>query len=572
MATSVIYQGKSYQTPGVYVSVDTSALVAPGLGASGIVALIGSATGGVPYTALSGRTSINTYSSVTALAQAFPGGDLLEAANMTFAASQDPAINGGAQFVVPLKANPATQAAVTLAGAGGPAITLTALQYGFAGNGISVQAAPGSTSGVKLTLTNGTVTEVADNLGREPVGSLSFTPQGTGWQTMSGGVTGGALAAQGSLGTPGRSSDLLATTLSATSAISITANPADAAKTLTLYGLDGNGAGQTEVVTLVNGAQSSAKTYSRLLGVQLSSAAQDVRLADNQGVTLAELDNDATSLGLYLGQNLTLSGAPATLSASVAGEVAVVAGLDPSGNPVIVAITLGSAPQGTPALSKIVAIALGGVNPTHTVTVEGFVVAIPASTTTTVSQAAGAFQAIPGFKFSVNPTDAATPIAQLDPQTDVDLVAGPLSLVSDIRAAVDWAAQNSQLVSIEAAPGSVGLPTPTSAPVGLTGGVESPATAADYAKCLALLQQVRVNTVVALSSDPAVAHAVDAHCALMCGTGQSERDAIVGVMNSALTDVPTLVQFTSAASNLNSRHTRAVGAGGQPLQLAERAH
>jgi hypothetical protein len=70
---------------------------------------------------------------------------------------------------------------------------------------------------------------------------------------------------------------------------------------------------------------------------------------------------------------------------------------------------------------------------------------------------------------------------------------------------------------------------------------------------------VRINTIVALTGDPAVHAAVQAHCEYMGGVGRSERDAVLGAQNGALTNVPSKTEYKAQAVDLNTRHVRLVG-------------
>lgn len=559
MASKITYGGTTTSVPGVYVTTDSSALASSSLTATGIVGLIGPAEGGVPYTAMTGRSDIRSFTSATALSKAYPAGDLLEATNIAFAATQDQAIAGGAQAVVPLKANPAIQASLTLAGTGGPSVTVTALPYGLSGNLTNVQVSPGTSLGVKLTVSSGNIVETGDNLGAEPVGSISFAPaQGRGWQGMTGQVASGAITCTGTITLGGRKAEVAASAVSPAGTLAIEPSAADAGKALTLVGLDASGAAQSEVVTLVSGPQSTTKTYSALLAVSLSAAAQDVQVTTQSGTLLAELDGNATSAGLAQPKDLPVASAPVRVRGSAAGEKAVIVGLDASGNQALALVTLTTSEQSVGSFSAIQSIALGGVAAGTSVVLTAPAAAVPASQSTTVTMAAGALKAVPGLDVQVDAEDADTLVTQLDDAPATDLRASPLRLVSEVRALVDWAA-SSQLVRISVPAGSKGLPAPTQSPVFLAGGSERPATAADYQACLNLLRQVRVNTVVCLDSSPAVAAATDAHCAYMCGKGQSERDCVIGAASASGADVPSFGEFTAAAGRLNSRHSRLLG-------------
>ena len=53
MASTIFFNGRVIATPGSYSEVDASGLEQVGLGASGIVAIVGTAEGGVPASAYS---------------------------------------------------------------------------------------------------------------------------------------------------------------------------------------------------------------------------------------------------------------------------------------------------------------------------------------------------------------------------------------------------------------------------------------------------------------------------------------------------------------------------------------
>ncbi|RYF49849.1 MAG: hypothetical protein EOO38_07020 [Cytophagaceae bacterium] len=161
MPSTIYVNGKTIAVPGAYSTVDASGLDAIGLTATGIVALIGSASGGKPYTAIKGTSDFTVLTQPAQAARVYRSGDLLEAAAMAFNPSSDPDIQGGAQQVVSVKVNPATQATLVL---GDGNVTLTSRDYGYFANDTRVTLASGSVSGQMVIVTNGVITEVGDNL------------------------------------------------------------------------------------------------------------------------------------------------------------------------------------------------------------------------------------------------------------------------------------------------------------------------------------------------------------------------------------------------------------------------
>ncbi len=102
----------------------------------------------------------------------------------------------------------------------------------------------------------------------------------------------------------------------------------------------------------------------------------------------------------------------------------------------------------------------------------------------------------------------------------------------------------------------------TVAPIFLSGGTEGTSAFSDWQTALNLLKQLRVNTVVPLTGDPAVHAAAEAHAAFMGGIGRSERDVKVGLSALGALDVPlnilpNKISIKAQIVNLNSRHVAA---------------
>ena len=556
-STIRLANGRVTATPGVYVSVDASSLAGTNPDATGIVALIGEAIGGAPYTAYASGEDLPAFASAPGLARAYPAGDLLEAANFAFAPS---GVTGGAQTIIPVKANPATQAKVTLNGATAAALTLKAQAWGMAGNDISVAVAAGTSSGVKLTIVQGSTTEVGDNLGDDPVGKLSYSPDGS-WAHLFATKDGSGLTLDGTATAKAIPGDLTATSLASPAPVTITADQGDAGKTLTIVGLSAQGAALVEKIVLTGGAQSSSGTFASILAASLSDAAQSVAFEDGSGNALGTIATNDTSIGIAPLPALAVANGTVGVTSSKAGEKIVLVGKDSVGAQVadVVTTQAGTAVQSAKAFSILSLAAVGGLR--ADATIAGKVAVVPSAGGATLQQAKGALSGVKGLQLGVTKGDETTPVAGLDSLPRTELTGNAITLLSDIEAVVDWVNANSQLVFAEVAPGAKEQPAPTPQPVFLSGGNESPATYQDYVAALALLKRRRVNLVVACSCDPAVSKAVEAHCALMAGIGQSERSGFVGAQDSTLTKPASMAQAIAQAAQLNSAYVSLVPNG-----------
>lgn len=167
MATTITTNNITTSVPGVFSTLDTSGLAQVGLTASGVVAILGTATGGFPYTAAVGSPDLlPRISSPQRLKNLVGSGDILEAGMMAFDPSSDPNVRGGAQIVIPVQVNPETQASLELTDGADPVATVTAKAYGAGGNDVQVTIEAATASGIKVTVkqTATGLTEVFDNL------------------------------------------------------------------------------------------------------------------------------------------------------------------------------------------------------------------------------------------------------------------------------------------------------------------------------------------------------------------------------------------------------------------------
>jgi hypothetical protein len=182
-ATSIFFDGKLYTKPGSYSKVDVSGLESTGLGASGIVAVLGTAAGGLPVASMTKAGDIPRYSRPEAMRDAFRSGQLREVAGMLFEPAKDADILGGAQEVLALKVNPAVQSTLNLARTSVNQILLTSKDYGEFANQINVELATGTNKGKKLTIRFEDFLEVGDDIGGDALATLQYIPGTSGWTT-----------------------------------------------------------------------------------------------------------------------------------------------------------------------------------------------------------------------------------------------------------------------------------------------------------------------------------------------------------------------------------------------------
>ena len=152
-ATQLFFNGRLTPRPGAYSKVDASAFDQAGLGASGIVALMGMAVGGKPYTAVATpRDDFQRATNTGQVRRTFREGDLLEMAFPLFTPAKDPEIQAGAQQIVFVKVNPATQSQADFNNGAGAAFRLKSRDYGAFTRQIKVTIANATTGPGKLVI------------------------------------------------------------------------------------------------------------------------------------------------------------------------------------------------------------------------------------------------------------------------------------------------------------------------------------------------------------------------------------------------------------------------------------
>jgi hypothetical protein len=580
MPTSIFFNGRVISVPGSYSEVDASGLAAVGLGASGIVALLGTAEGGKPVSAITQTKDFLRFTKEDKVKAAFRSGDLREAGVALFSPSRDPDIQAGAQEVVCMKVNPATQATASFANTQGNALDLTSLDYGAFASQINVSIASGTIQGKLLTIRFEDQTESKDDLGGDNIFQLQYSGGTAGWGTAVAQVGAPGVTVNATRTVDGED-DAITTQLAAAGLVEVLSSSAgDVGQSVTIYGTNAaNTAAQKETVTL-NGVSVITTTlqFRRVLGVVITGTTTvgtvTVRAAP-AGAAIITLGIGVMQKGAFKGEYMYVNNVVASLVANGATvKQVLIFGKNAAGADAQEIVVLnGAVPVATVGTySQITAIVTGDVEAARTVTTSAVSALAAVATQNTVKKLADYFNAkqvviagpiTRGYICTIVTPQTGFLIANLDytvsPHVNIfDPATG--SFRADLYAMIAWINQNSVLVSAAKATGaSGGSPSNTSTPVFLAGGTEGTAQFSDYQAALNLLKQTRVNTIVPLTGDPAVHAAVEAHCAYMSGIGRSERDAVAGALNAGLTDVPTKAEYQAQVLDLNSRHMRLWG-------------
>lgn len=573
MATTIFYNGRVISRPGAYSKVDASGLEQVGLGASGIVALVGTAEGGRPVSEITKVDQFMRFTNPEQIRDALRDGNLREAAAMAFEPSSDGEIQAGAQEVVAMKVNPSTQSTAVLPNAQGDAIDLTSADYGAFTEQVNVSIKDGTTQGKLVTVIFEDVTESVDDLGGDDIFKLTYdeTNQTAGWDTMTGQVnSGGVLQADGTRDEAGLDSDI-GTQLGGDGTIQVvSANNADNSQTITVYGLDSGGDPISEELAL-NGTTPvpGTKTFSVVYGAKLDAATAGNVSVDPSGggADILTLTAATTETGMVLGIAMFVANGKVTVVADGAETGALILeGTNTVGAVILEKLTMnGTTPVvSTADFSKVTGIVLGNIAAARTITHSATALKSTASVQKNLQQLADFVNAkvdqSDGFTLTIETGETAFLLDNLDvsvSSVSIDNPANP-GFKADLYAVINWFNTNSQLVTAARSSGATGgAPSSTSTPLFLSGGVEGTPTSSDWQSALNWLKQIRVNTVVVLTGDAAIHAKLDAHCAYMCGIGRSERDGLVGLQNSGETDVPTKSEVKSQIIDLNSRHIRA---------------
>lgn len=336
-------------------------------------------------------------------------------------------------------------------------------------------------------------------------------------------------------------------------------NAADTSQTLTVYGIDNDGNGQTEAISL-NGTTSveGTATWKKVLGVALSAATTGTitvspGASEDHSITVFSFDGSASNYaGFTPIDNLSVSSSAVTVNDDGSDELPVLlVGLDASGDAQAAVATLdGSANATSETWSEITGIAVGHIDTGRTVTLSGKAFDLAVASFDTVSDVINQVNGLSGWTATVGPNGGPLAVENLDNKTATD-VTSELDFSGDLAHLIAAVNDNSGIVTAAKASGATGVPDNTSGDVYLLGGVEGTTSFSDWQAALDLLRDEDVNTVVPLTDDAAVHAATVAHCAYMCGAGRKERDCVLGAASGI-----SLSDAKDAAVELNTRHAR----------------
>jgi hypothetical protein len=498
---------------------------------------------------------------------------------MLFGPSVDPDVPGGAQEIVFVKINPATQSSASFDNSDGEALVVTSEDYGYHTTQSNMQIATGTSQGKLLTIVFETTTETFDDVGGDTIFTLVYlsgTPA-DGFTTVTGEITATTLKTLFTRDQIGLDSEVTNTATPGEVIELVSSSASDTAVQVRIVGTNGSDATQYEVVTLTGTADiDTTGLWNEFHGAEIISGTLVGTLTirrNGAGLTIATIAPAGTEAAIEFTTDHAVSGTAITVVADAATTQKVsLFGLSSTGTFQTEVLTLsGATPVAGVALwNRIDGLALGSLEAARTLTVSGTSVDGVFSGLETIQKLADKYNGTPGYTMTVsitNPTVYAS--TDLDFQTATSILSPALlTATGDLAAIVAKINAESELVT--AAKGSVasGAPDNTTAATYLTGGHEGSATpgqeaiptatTTDWQGGFDLLKLVRVNTLVPLTGDPAIHAQGKAHCDYMAGVGRSERDMVVGLLNGTFDDVTTKVDSKTQILNLNSRHIRAV--------------
>lgn len=570
-ATVLRFNNRSTRKPGAPVQLNASALDQAPEGSTGTVLLLGTALGGVPYSAQE-ADDITGFTDEEPLRAAFISGDLKEAGVMAFNPAKDTRVSG-ADRVITLKVNPDTQSAAVVSNANGAALNLLSRDYGIPANQVSFAQGPGTSAGKKVTVSYNGVSQVHDNIGGTAMFSLQYrSPPSTGWGTMTASVTSAGVQANGTRLELGHSTDLVSTPLNLPVRV-ISSNNADIGQVVTVYCLVGGIPTARKVVlngtTLV--VDSVAVDANAVYGAVLSAACVGtITISQATGpITLFTIAPAALSAGGIRGQAMFVNGGLTMVTAASTASV-LFAGVDVTGAVVLETKALNNAtPVTTTTLNwaRIDFIGLALVSNGQTVTFSAVAAKSLHTVQDTLVKLRDLFNGLQvvissvvyGFTGTINTTRSTYAPANLD------LTASPINayytalagLTADLALMAEALTSDDTWLTATVAGGATGgAPTDTSSPIYLSGGTAVGPTNTDWLNALNLSRDVECDTVVLLTADPNIHALASDNANFMAGPGEGERDFFVGIMNAGLNGLASFTEIRTQISAINNRNIR----------------
>lgn len=559
MPSAIMLNGRRINRPGAYSKIDASELASVSPAATGIVALIGTAEGGKPLTIESTYADLTTPEAGLAR---YRSGDLRIATQFAFQPSLDDAVPGGAQRIVAVKVNPATQSELTLPDASAAdSVDLTSVDYGLFTAQINVSVAAGTTQGKQITIVFEDTEEVFDDVGGDPIFSVDYTPGTDGYDTMLATLSASALTFLATKAEAGLTTERTADIAAPGVLEYLSSDAGDTTQTVTVYGLDASDLPVTETVsltgtTVVTGTQSFAK----VLGCVKSAATLGtVTVRSTVPTTLFSMAAAILSRGVVLLTNAMAQGVVTlAIDTPVAGADVALFGLSASGAAVGQRFDVSASPVvGTVSFGTLQVLALGDIAGARTVTMSLTATATQHSTYATVQKVVDRLNAITGWTATAlvsNPTTFEMVDADYVTSTSVMT---ETSFYADLDAFVSAINTGSALVTAERATGATSVPANTAAAVYLEGGEEGVTTATQWQQAFTLLKQRRVNIIVPLTRDPAVHALLASHLVERSGKLRSEANGYIGIGTSGGAGA-TRSTIKSEIRSMSTRHIAAV--------------
>lgn len=567
-ATQLFFNGRLTPRPGAYSRVDATAFDQAGLGASGIVALIGMAVGGKPYTAAATpRDDLDRATNTGQVRRLFRSGDLLEMSFPLFSPAKDPEIQAGAQQIVFVKVNPAAQSQADFNNGAGAALRVKSRDFGAFTTQVKVAIANATSGPGKLvTVTFEDDEEVFDLLGDAAKFTLTYSGGADGATATRVNTASTGITVEFDRADVGQDGGVVQAP--APSALEVVStNVGDTTQTATIYGLNAANAPTVATVTL-NGttAVPVPGTWNLVTAVVLSAATAgnvETQIAGGGANVVVHTAGQTNKGRVTL--DIPVSGALAVEADGASTRKLVYRGLTAAGASLAEVVTLnGTTPVAlVGAFAKLTSVEVLNLEAARTATIKGLTVNAPAASYPTLQQAKDLISANPDFTFvSVigNPKDFL--VADLDYVSDVSVqTPATASFYAQLFDIVEKLNSSSQIVEAERLSPGTGAPSNTSGSVFLAGGHEGDplnpgvptALAADWQAGIDKLKQVFVNTLVPATDDASIhAYALE-HCAFMGGAGKMERDCVLPAAANE-----TKAQIKARALALNSRHGRLV--------------
>lgn len=561
MATAIFFGGRRINVPGAYSVIDASELAGLAPGAVGIVALLGTAEGGKPL-------SVDpTFSDATRPEQLFKryrSGDLRTAGQFCFQPSTDPAIPGGAQRIVGVKVNPATQSSLQLADDNSDAAAdLLSVDWGQYTSQTNIDVDSGTNVGKKYTVVFENVTETFDDVGEDAVFDVLYTPGANGYTTALALVNATLFRVTATKATTG----LDATTTQPTAGVLtiVSSNASDTTQTVTIYGLNGV-VPVSETLTLdgttpVDGTQN----FTKVTGVRKSAATLGtVTVSDSVPATVTTLASGTLTVGLSILTNSPAAGVVTVSIDTNSANECVVRGLDASGAEVAQYIDLTNAASvpvvGTVVFSQLSQIELADTPAARTVTTSLSAAQTAHATFPTTRKVADRLNTLDGFTANSLRRNSFL-MADCDYRPAASCLTA-LSIYADLFDFIDTMNSSSNYIRAERATGGALPPANTASALFLAGGSEGTSTITEWAAAVNLLKKRRVNTIVPLTNDPAVHSLVGLHLVERSGKLRSEANGYVGIgtddgAGETRTNIKSQIQL------LNTRHLSAIAQEGQ---------